>query len=140
MTNYTYNSEVVELEEEKYTEWLVVVIESEGSLVGEINFIISDDETLLSMNKEYLNHDYYTDVITFDYSSGKEISGDIFISWDRVKENADLFSVEKYDELRRVMVHGILHLLGYKDKTGQEKSIMRELEDSKLKMFHVEHR
>ena len=103
--------------------------------MGEINYILVEDEELLEMNKEYLGHDEYTDVITFDYSEEEEINGDIFISWDRVKENAAHYKVDELEELRRVMVHGILHLLGYGDKTEQEQKTMREKEDSNLSMF-----
>jgi rRNA maturation RNase YbeY len=96
---------------------------------GNINFIFCSDIYLLDMNKEYLKHDYFTDIITFDYSEGNMISGDIFISRDRVEDNAETYRVSFDNELNRVMIHGILHLLGYKDETPEEKKHMRETED-----------
>ena len=90
------------------------------------------------MNRRYLNHDYYTDILTFDYTSAGILSGDIFISVERVKENALTYGVAEDNELRRVMVHGILHLMGYPDKTAKEKAVMRIKENEKLELFHVE--
>jgi rRNA maturation RNase YbeY len=92
----------------------------------------------LEVNRKYLNHDTFTDIITFDYSDGKRIGGDVFISIDRVKENAMIFKTEFEKELLRVMAHGILHLFGYMDKTKVEKEQMRSKEDEKIKLFHVE--
>ena len=112
--------------------WLIRCIESEGKITGEINFIFCSDDYLHQMNKEYLNHDTLTDVITFDYTEGDMLSGDIFISIQRVKENAKLFSLSFPDELNRVMAHGILHLCGYKDKTVKAEKQMRNKEDEKL--------
>lgn len=112
--------------------WLIRCIESEGKNTGELNFIFCSDDYLHQMNKEYLNHDTLTDVITFDYTEGDMLSGDIFISIPRVKENANLFSLSFPDELNRVMAHGILHLCGYKDKTIKAEKQMRKKEDEKL--------
>ncbi|NNJ89721.1 MAG: rRNA maturation RNase YbeY [Eudoraea sp.] len=122
----------------KYTEWLKNIILSEGKIPGNLCFIISTDENVLKINQEYLGHTDLTDVITFDYTEGDELNGDIFMSLDRIKENAEVYEVEMDNELRRVMAHGVLHLMGYSDKSADEKSIMRAKEDEKLKMFHVE--
>ncbi len=139
MISYTSKVEELLFPEQKYTEWLIKVIQEEEGRLGEINFVFVDDEELLWMNNEYLGHDYYTDIITFDYSEGLEINGDVFISWDRVRENAKKYEVDELIELRRVMVHGVLHMLGYGDKNEKELREMRRLEDNKLNMFHVEH-
>lgn len=96
------------------------------------------DKRLLEVNQKYLNHDFYTDIITFDYSEGSEISGDLMISYERVKENAASQKVTVQHELRRVMVHGVLHLLGFKDKTEEDAAEMRSQEDAALDLFHVE--
>lgn len=124
--------------EEKHREWLKDVVRSEGKNLDEVSFIFCDDQYLLKLNQEYLDHDTYTDIISFDNSLGNTLAGDIFISVDRVKENAIDFGVEFEEELRRVLVHGILHLSGYKDKTEEESSLMRQKEEEKMKMFHVE--
>ena len=139
MISYTSKVEELLFPEQKYTEWLIKVIQEEEGRLGEINFVFIVDEELLRMNNEYLGHDYYTDIITFDYSEGQELNGDIFISWDRVRENAKKYEVDELIELRRVMVHGVLHMLGYGDKNEKELREMRRLEDNKLNMFHVEH-
>ena len=115
--------------------WLIRCIESEGKVAGEINFIFCSDAFLLKMNIDYLNHDTLTDVITFDYNEGNRISGDIFISIPRVKENASIFLRPFHNELNRVMVHGVLHLCGYKDKTPAKEKQMRIKEDEKLQML-----
>lgn len=121
-----------------YNRWLENVVHSEGSYLGDIDFIFTSDTTLLEMNQQYLKHDYYTDIITFDYSVDKRISGDVFISIDRVSENAAHFKVGLMEEVRRVMVHGVLHLMGYSDDTEKNKEEMRVMEDKKIKLFHVE--
>lgn len=115
--------------------WFIRSIESERKVAGEINFIFCSDDYLLRMNIGYLNHDTLTDVITFDYTEGNTISGDIFISIPRVKENASIFSRSFNNELDRVMVHGVLHLCGYKDKTPANEKQMRLKEDEKLQML-----
>ena len=112
--------------------WIENTILSEKKKAGEISFIFCSDDYLLEINKEHLNHDYYTDVITFDYVVDDEISGDIFISIDRIKENAKEFTVSFTDELNRIMIHGVLHLLGYKDKEKDEKELMTKKEDEYL--------
>jgi probable rRNA maturation factor len=121
-----------------YSSWIKNVITSEERKTGEISYIFCDDDYLLELNKDYLNHDTLTDIITFDYSVGKIVQGDIFISIERVKENSGLFNVSFPEELRRVIVHGILHLCGYKDKTAEESKLMRLKEEEKMKLFHVE--
>lgn len=108
------------------------LIKKELKEVGDITVIFCSDEYLLEMNKEYLNHDYYTDIITFDYVEGNVISGDLFISVDRVRDNAVQFDSTLLKELYRVVFHGTLHLVGYKDKTEDEKVVMRSKEDSYL--------
>lgn len=119
--------------------WLSGVISSGGKKLGDISVILCSDDYLLDVNNKYLDHNYYTDIITFDYTEKDVVGGDLFISYDRVKENAKQEGVLIQQELRRVMVHGVLHLLGLKDKTKKEASIMRDAEDVALKMFHVEH-
>jgi rRNA maturation RNase YbeY len=109
--------------------WIKEAIANEQKILGEINYIFCDDDYLLEKNQTYLNHDTYTDIITFDYSEENSVSGDIFISIERLKENARKFAVPFDTELRRVMIHGVLHLIGYKDKSDKEKKLMREKED-----------
>ena len=118
--------------------WISETIISEGFELGEVIYIFCDDDYLLELNKEYLKHDTLTDIISFDYSLGKIVQGDIFISTERVKENSLLFNVSFPEELRRVIIHGILHLCGYKDKTPEESELMRSKEEEKMKLFHVE--
>ena len=119
-------------------DWLIRVISSEKYEQGDIDFIFCSDEELLNINQEYLNHDTYTDIITFDYTSNKVISGDVFISIDRVRENSNTFKTGFQNELLRVMSHGVLHLMGYKDKDEDDVKVMRAKEEEKIKMFHVE--
>lgn len=109
--------------------WLEDLILSENKKLGDINYIFCDDEYLLKVNQDYLDHDYYTDIITFDYVKGKTISGDIFVSLPRILDNASTLSQNSEKEFRRVLAHGILHLCGYKDKTEEEESTMRQKED-----------
>ncbi|MCB9202472.1 MAG: rRNA maturation RNase YbeY [Flavobacteriales bacterium] len=117
--------------------WIDDAIREEGFKSKEITFILCDDEYLLDMNKKYLEHDYYTDVITFDYTANKEVSGDIFISVDRIKENAKNNNVSEKNELYRVMIHGVLHLCGYKDKTIKQKEEMTQKENYYLEKMEV---
>ncbi|WP_080777366.1 rRNA maturation RNase YbeY [Chryseobacterium phocaeense] len=118
-----------------YTKWLEDIILSEGKKTGEINYIFCDDEYLLKINQDYLQHDYYTDIITFDYVKGKTISGEIFVSLQRISDNASTLSRDYEEELKRVLAHGILHLAGYKDKTEEEEKEMRRMEDLYLAKF-----
>ena len=138
MIDFNYETEFTLENEEAISGWISNVIKSEGKKEGEINYIFCDDEYLLQINKEHLNHDYYTDIISFDYTVGNEINGDMFISVDRVKENAVDFNVAFDEELKRVIIHGILHYCGYKDILEEEELLMRNKEDEKLAMFHVE--
>ena len=138
MIDFNYETEFTLENEEAISGWISNVIKSEGKKEGEINYIFCDDEYLLQINKEHLNHDYYTDIISFDYTVGNEINGDMFISVDRVKENAVDFNVAFDEELKRVIIHGILHYCGYKDKLEEEELLMRNKEDEKIAMFHVE--
>ena len=124
--------------EEVHAEWLRRIIQSENRKLGEISYIFCEDNYLLKINKEYLNHDTYTDIISFDNSVGRILNGDIFISTERVAENAKDFEVSFDEELRRVMAHGILHFCGMSDKTEEEEKEMRRKEEEKMKMFHVE--
>ena len=119
--------------------WLGQIIESKNKSVGEVSIVMCSDERLWEINRKYLNHDFYTDIITFDYSEGVEISGDLMISYERVKENAKEEKVTVQQELRRVMAHGVLHLLGFKDKSEEDAAEMRSQEDAALDLFHVEH-
>ena len=137
MINFFTETEFT-INEDEINSWLLSVIASEDKNLGEINYIFCDDAYLLSINQQYLDHDTYTDIISFDTSEGNDLSGDIFISVERIKENAQQFNVSVDDELKPVLAHGILHFCGYKDKTDDEAKLMREKEDEKLKMFHVE--
>src|SRR6218665_494679 len=112
-----------------YKKWLEDIILSEEKKTGEINYIFCDDEYLLKINQDYLQHDYYTDIITFDYVKGKTISGEIFVSLQRILDNASTLSQDFESEFRRVLAHGLLHLCGYKDKTEEEEYTMRQKED-----------
>ncbi|KUJ51778.1 rRNA maturation RNase YbeY [Chryseobacterium sp. JAH] len=112
-----------------YTKWLEEIILSEEKKLGDINYIFCDDEYLLKINQDYLQHDYYTDIITFDSVKGKTISGEIFVSLQRISDNASTLSKNYEEELRRVLAHGILHLCGYKDKSEVEEQEMRSKED-----------
>ncbi|MGY3792464.1 rRNA maturation RNase YbeY [uncultured Aquimarina sp.] len=139
MINFFYESVATNINELSTVSWLNKVAVSEKKSIGEISLILCLDDYLLDINQKYLNHDTYTDIISFDNTMGNELAGDIFISVDRVKENAEIYDVDFEEELRRVMVHGLLHFCGYKDKTEEEKLVMRQKENEKLKMFHVEH-
>ncbi|OIO12047.1 MAG: rRNA maturation RNase YbeY [Flavobacteriales bacterium CG_4_8_14_3_um_filter_35_10] len=118
----------------KVKNWIVKAILNENLKEGEVNYIFCDDNYLSELNIKYLKHNTLTDIISFDYTIGKIISGDIFISIERVKENAELFNTKYVDELHRVMIHGVLHYCGYKDKTDEEKTQMRSKEDYYLSL------
>ncbi len=115
--------------------WIASVITSESKQLGDLNFIFCSDEYLLEINRTHLNHDYYTDIITFDYCEAEYISGDLFISIDRVRDNAKELKQTTSTELHRVMVHGVLHLIGYGDKTPDEVGEMRSKEDYYLTLL-----
>ena len=114
--------------------WIINSIIDESKSVGELSFIFCTDEYLLEKNIQFLDHDTYTDIITFDYCEGDIISGDIFVSVERVTENANAFGVDFEDELDRVLIHGVLHLAGYQDKSKEEANTMREKEDFYLSL------
>ena len=116
-------------DDESITIWLKYAISKENKELGEINYIFCDDQYLLKKNQEYLQHDTFTDIITFDYTEKNRLSGDIFISIERVKENAITFAVPFDNELRRVIIHGVLHLMGYKDKSKEDAEKMRNKEN-----------
>lgn len=122
-TNFQLNNEA------NTSRWISEVIKEEGFNEGEINYIFCDDEYLLKLNIEFLNHDTLTDIISFDYTMGKEINGDIYISIERVTDNAKEYNVDVFTELNRVMVHGVLHYCGYKDKTKDDEKTMRMKEN-----------
>ena len=119
----------------KTSSWIEAVIEKESRVQGDLNFIFCSDNHLYQMNVDYLNHDTYTDIITFDNSEKvEEVSGDIFISVDRVRENAENLNTSFDDELHRVIIHGVLHLIGFNDKTNEEQQLMTEKEDASLSL------
>ena len=140
MISFNYENEFELQNEDQIATWISAVILSENKKEGDINYIFCDDDYLLNLNEQYLDHDTLTDIISFDYSVGNELHGDIFISVERVRENAQDFSVTFEEELKRVLVHGVLHYCGYKDKSEEDEQLMRSKEDEKIKMFHVEHK
>ena len=117
-----------DLDSKKYNQKISYIVDNEGFIEKEITVVLCSDSYLLKMNKQHLNHDYFTDIITFSYNTDNQISGDLFISLDRLKDNAVIFDVSVNEELERVIYHGVLHLCGYKDKTDKEVSVMREKE------------
>ena len=121
-------------------EWLTHIIRKHKKTIGEINIIFCNDDYLLKLNEQYLGHDTYTDIITFDFVEGKIINGDIFISVDQMRENAKLFHVAQSSEMRRLIVHGVLHLLGYKDGTAKDRKIMTAQEEAALSVFDKTHK
>ena len=134
----TYNTDGVKMpsiKKRENTAWVKAVAASYGKRVGEIAYIFVDDEKILEVNRQYLQHDYYTDIITFDYCEGNRLSGDLFISLDTVRTNAEQFAGNDYErELHRVIIHGILHLCGINDKGPGEREIMEEAENKALEM------
>ena len=138
MVIFNYETDFQLENESDYEQWIDAVIESEGKEPGEINYIFCDDEYLHNINMQYLNHDTLTDIISFDYCIGNLISGDIFVSIERVQDNAKDYEVSFNEELLRVLAHGVLHYCGYKDKTENEALLMRTKEQEKIDMFHVE--
>lgn len=124
-------------EKTKLKQWIKAVTEKEKHKLGNINYIFCTDDELLEINIKHLNHKTLTDIITFDYTEGKTINSDIFISIERVAENATKFQVTFDEELHRVMIHGVLHLCGYKDKTKADADLMRKKENASLKLLSV---
>ena len=139
MIHYNYESDFTLQEEESFTEWIELVVSSEGKSLGEISYIFCDDAYLLEINQQYLQHDTLTDIISFDYTEGDVISGDVFISIERVLDNAADLKLPFEEELKRVIIHGVLHYCGYKDKSDDDAFLMRSKEDEKINMFHVKH-
>lgn len=139
MISFNYETDFELENEAQYEDWISRIIESEGFNEGEINYIFCDDEYLHKINVEYLDHDTLTDIISFDYTVGNVLQGDIFVSVERVKDNANDFNVSFEEELKRVLSHGVLHYCGYKDKSPEDEALMRFKEEEKMQMFHVEH-
>ena len=139
MISFNYETDFELDNEAQYEDWISRIIESEGFDEGEINYIFCDDDYLHKINVEYLDHDTLTDIISFDYTVGNLIQGDIFVSVERVKDNANDFNVSFEEELKRVLSHGVLHYCGYKDKSPKDEVLMRSKEEEKMQMFHVEH-
>ena len=138
----SFFSESVEfqlIDKTRYSQWISELIKQQGKNLGEISYIFCSDDYLHELNLAHLNHDTLTDIITFDYTHAGIISGDLFISVDRVKENAASFQVDFLLEMKRVMAHGVLHLIGFNDKTTAEKKVMRKEEDKAISLFSNEH-
>lgn len=135
MISFNYETDLSLDNEEALSKWVSEMILEEGFSEGEINYIFCDDAYLLDLNIEFLEHDTLTDIISFDYTLGKLISGDVYISVERVRENAATFEVPFEEELRRVMIHGILHYCGYKDKSEEDAAIMRSKENYYINGF-----
>ena len=130
--NITFNLK----QKAKIKNWIIAVSKKEKKIIGTIGYVFSNDKLLLEMNKQYLKHNTYTDIITFDYSEGKKISGEIFISIELVKDNAKKYKVDFEIELHRVMIHGIFHLCEYNDKSNTSKANMRKLENKALLLLN----
>ena len=134
----TFQSEGVEhpqIDENKISSWIESVAKKYSKEIGEISYLFCDDEKILEVNQEYLNHDFYTDIITFDYTEGNKISGDIIISLQTVESNSQMYKTKFLEELHRVIIHGILHLSGLNDLTEEEEKAMRDAENCALKML-----
>ena len=138
MIEYAFQTDFQLTHPDLHSGWLKDVALSEGCEIDGLQYVFVSDDELYEMNVKYLNHNTLTDIITFDYSANRSLSGDLFISIDRVRDNAVTFNASFDLELRRVMVHGLLHLAGYGDKSPEDEQLMRRKEDEKLKMFHVE--
>ena len=138
----TYDScetSIPAIDQERISNWVNRVVVTNGFKIGEINYYFCSDNYLLEMNREHLNHDYFTDIITFDYTVSDVISGDLFISIDTVADNAKEYNCEYLQELYRVMIHGVLHLLGIDDKTDADQEIMTQKEDESLALLSNNH-
>ena len=138
MISFNYESDFILDQEQHFASWIETIILSENKTLGEISYVFCDDAYLHNINMQYLNHDTLTDIISFDYTEGDVISGDIFVSIERVKDNAIDFKVSFEEELKRVLAHGVLHYCGYKDKTDTDAALMRAKEEEKINLFHVE--
>jgi probable rRNA maturation factor len=127
--------EIPGFDSEFFVSAIIDLIHSENKILGDITLLFCDDTHILKMNKEHLNHDYYTDILTFDYCADNTISGELLISWDTVQSNALKYKVDKQTELKRVVFHGVLHLCGYNDKNKEEKQLMRSKENECLEKY-----
>ncbi len=137
VTFHVENVDFPAIKNRETANWIRTVAKNYGKNVGEISYIFCDDEKILEINLHYLNHDYYTDIITFDYSEGDIISGDIFISLDTVNSNSQKYCTEYTEELHRVIIHGVLHLCGIDDKSATDARLMRAAENDALKLLSV---
>ena len=136
----TYNTENVKMPDIKHratTAWIKAVAASYGKRIGEIGYLFTDDEKILEVNRQYLQHDFYTDIITFDYTEGDRLNGDIVISLDTVRSNSEQQGTEYDEELHRVIIHGVLHLCGINDKGPGERAIMEAAENKALALLHA---
>jgi len=133
---FTSQNEFVLDNKDQHIHWLTKVVSRENKSLGEISYVFCTDEYLHQINLEYLNHDTLTDIITFDYTIGEELHAEIYISTDRISDNASLYDVAFHTELIRVMVHGVLHLCGYRDKSAEESQLMRSKEDVYIALFN----
>jgi probable rRNA maturation factor len=133
---FTEDVKEVRIPKRKVRTWVNQTITSYDKKLGDINYIFCSDEYLRQINIEYLNHDYYTDIITFNYNEDKVVSGDIYVSLERVRDNAEEFEVSFHTELQRVVIHGVLHLVGFDDKTDEEKIQMRAAEDESIALYN----
>ena len=133
ITYNTINVEMPNIVEAEVSAWVKSTAATYNKVVGDINYIFVDDETMLDINRRFIGHDYYTDHIGFDYSEDDALSGDIYISLDTVKTNAELYQVTPEEELHRIIIHGLLHLCGFRDKTDEERELMKQAEDKALK-------
>lgn len=137
--NIDFNFEDVEFalpDEQSLTVWIDLAVKNEDCFTGNLSYIFCSDEYLWNMNKQYLGHDYYTDIITFDYVEDKYVSGDMFISYDRIVDNALKFNVSRETELLRVMIHGVMHLVGYDDQTDEQEAEIHRKEDFYIDVFN----
>ena len=130
------NTTLPDLDTAAVKQWLADVARSYGKRLGDINYVFTDDDTILTMNRQFIGHDYYTDHIGFDYCEGSILSGDIYISLDTVRTNAELYAPSYDHELHRVIIHGLLHLIGLQDKTPEERASMEAAENDALTSIH----
>ena len=133
---HTQGTEMPPIDTTQVEEWIRQVASGYRRKIGEVNYIFTNDETILAMNRQFIGHDYYTDHIGFDYCQGSILSGDIYISLDTVRTNAELYAPDYLDELHRVIIHGILHLVGFHDKTPEERKEMEAAEDRALLLLN----
>ena len=137
ITFQTENIEMPAIDQAKVRDWIKEVAATYQKKVGEIAYFFCDDEKILEVNRQYLQHDYYTDIITFDYCEGNKLSGDLFISLDTVRSNSELFGTDYNTELHRVIIHGVLHLCGINDKGPGEREIMEAAENRALELLQL---